>query len=247
MRTEDHHEGDALLRSLDSSPLAKSLFAALIFALIVVGWRLYDRYRDTSANLPDNGVAAQSCALWFVGSSSIHRWTSLQQDMAPWVTHNRGINSATLTDILPRFANIDPREGRPRALILYVGENDIANGVPVRTVMRQLAALFDLRDRLLPGVPILLLSAKPSPGRLQFLDEQRLFNTAAQNFLPHMRSAHYGDITTPLLLGNMLGDNYQADGVHMNANGYRIWADVVRQRLDEILPAPVTQVCAPKS
>lgn len=219
----------------------------LVFALILVGWRLYDRYRGTTATLPDNGVAAQGCALWFVGSSSIHRWTSLQQDMAPWITHNRGINSATLPDILPRFANIGPAEGRPRALILYVGENDIANGVPVRTVMRQVAALFDLRDRLLPGVPVLLLSAKPSPGRLKFLGEQRLFNAAAQNFLPHMQAAHYADITTPLLAGGKLGDNYQADGVHMNAGGYRIWADVVRRRLDQILPASVTRTCAPKS
>ncbi|WP_298399952.1 GDSL-type esterase/lipase family protein [Sphingobium sp.] len=233
------------MRSIDSSPLAKFLVAALVFALIIVGWRLYDRYRPVTATLPNAGSVQQDCALWFVGSSSIHRWTSLQQDMTPWTTHNRGINGATLADILPRFANIDAAEGRPRALILYVGENDIASGVPVRTVMRQVALLFDLRDRLLPGVPVLLLSAKPSPGRQQFLGEQRLFNAAAQRFLPHMQTAHYADITTPLLVDGKLGDNYQADGVHMNANGYRIWAEVVRRRLDDILPAAVTQRCAP--
>ena len=36
-----------------------------------------------------------------------------------------------------------------------------------------------------------------------------------------------------------LCDNYQADGVHMNPAGYRIWANVVRQRLNDVLP-PVT-------
>lgn len=219
--------------------------ALLVFAIIIVGWRLYGRYRESHATLPEAGVAKGDCALWFVGSSSIHRWTSLQQDMAPWATENRGINSATLTDILPRFANIKASEGRPRALILYVGENDIAAGVPVRTVMRQLAQLFDLRDRLLPGVPVLLLSAKPSPGRAAFLGEQRLFNAAARQFLPHMQRGHYGDITTPLLAGGKLGDNYQPDGVHMNARGYRIWAQVVRQRLHDILPPDVTRACAP--
>ncbi|WP_311271158.1 GDSL-type esterase/lipase family protein [Sphingobium sp. WCS2017Hpa-17] len=219
--------------------------ALLVFAVIIVGWRLYGRYRDSHAVLPAAGAAKGDCALWFVGSSSIHRWTSLQQDMAPWATENRGINSAVLTDILPRFANIKPNEGRPRALILYVGENDIANGVPVRTVMRQLAQLFDLRDRLLPGVPVLLLSAKPSPGRAAFLGEQRLFNAAAQQFLPHMQRAYYGDITTPLFADGKLGDNYQSDGVHMNARGYAIWAQVVRQRLRDILPPDVTRACAP--
>lgn len=228
-----------------TSPLTKLLTALLVFAIIIVGWRLYGRYRESHATLPEAGVAQGDCALWFVGSSSIHRWTSLEQDMVPWATENRGINSATLADILPRFANIKASEGRPRALILYVGENDIASGVPVRTVMHQLAQLFDLRDRLLPGVPVLLLSAKPSPGRAAFLGEQRLFNAAAQHFLPHMKTAYYADITTPLLVGGKLGDNYQPDGVHMNAHGYRIWADVVRQRLRDILPPDVTRTCAP--
>ncbi|MEC3912742.1 GDSL-type esterase/lipase family protein [Sphingobium sp. CR2-8] len=233
------------MRSIDASPLAKLLVALLVFAVIIVGWRVYGRYRESQAVLPESGMATGDCALWFVGSSSIHRWISLQRDMAPWKTENRGINGAVLTDILPRFANIKAREGRPRALILYVGENDIAGGVPVRTVMRQLAGLFDLRDRLLPDVPVLLLSAKPSPGRASFMGEQRLFNAAARNFLPHMRAAYYGDITTPLMVDGKLGDNYQPDGVHMNARGYRIWADVVRQRLVDILPPDVTRRCAP--
>ncbi len=244
-RHHARHLEVVLLPSIDSSPLAKLLMALLVFAMIIVGWRLYGRYRDATASLPDSMSATGGCTLWFVGSSSIHRWTSLDRDMAPWAVENRGINSAMLTDILPRFANIKPKEGRPRALILYVGENDIANGVPVRTVMRQLASLFDLRDRLLPDVPILLLSAKPSPGRMGFLGEQRLFNTAAQQFMPHMRAAHYADITTPLFVGGVTGDNYQPDGVHMNARGYRIWAEVVRRRLRDILPPDVTRTCAP--
>lgn len=233
------------LRSIDQSPLSKLLIALLVFAVILVGWRLYGRYRESHAMLPERGAVTGDCALWFVGSSSIHRWTSLKQDMAPWKTENRGIDGAQLTDILPRFANIKPNEGRPRAIILYVGENDIANAVPVRTVMRQLAGLFDLRDRLLPDVPVLMLSAKPSPGRAAFLGEQRLFNAATRQFLPHMRAAHYADITTPLFAGGKLGDNYQPDGVHMNARGYAVWADVVRQRLRDILPSDVTRTCAP--
>lgn len=231
------------MRSTPLSPFARLLLGLLVFAVVIVGWRLYGRYQQNHAALPDSGAATGACALWFVGSSSIHRWTSLQQDMAPWKTENRGINGAILTDILPRFANIRPKEGRPRALVIYVGENDIAAGIPVRTVMRQLGSLFDLRDRLLPGVPVLLLSAKPSPARAAYIGEQRLFNAAAQQFLPHMRAAYYIDITTPLFAGGKLGDNYQADGVHMNANGYRIWADVVRRRLGDILPDAARQ-CA---
>lgn len=229
---------------IDNSPWAKGFVALLVFMGIVGGWALYHRYRDATVELPDRDQPGTGCDLWFIGSSSIHRWTSLQQDMAPWVTHNRGIDGAMLTDIVPRFANIDSREGRPRALIVYVGENDIASGAPIRAVMRQVASFLTLRDRLLPGVPVLLLSMKPSPGRQAFFLAQRRFNVAAQRLLPHFRAAHYTDVTTPLLAGGGLGDNYQADGVHMNPRGYRIWSDVVRGRLDGLLPPAVTRTCA---
>jgi lysophospholipase L1-like esterase len=233
------------LRSINMSPAAKLLVPLLVFGVILGGWTLYRHHRDATVALPDAGRGG-GCALWFVGSSSIHRWTSLQSDMAPWTSYNRGIDGATLSDIVPRFANIDAREGRPRALIIYVGENDIAQGVPVRDVTRRLAALFALRDRLLTDVPVLLLSMKPSPGRQANFPEQQRFNAAVQAFLPHMRMAHYADVTTPLLAGGTLGDNYQADGVHMNVGGYRIWADVVRSRLADILPRAVMQACAPR-
>ena len=126
-----------------------------------------------------------------------------------------------------------------------MGENDIADGAPVRNVIRKLAALLDLRTRLLGDVPVLLLSMKPSPGRAAFLPEQRLYNLAALRLIPHAPRVHYADITAPLLVNGQMGDNYQPDGVHMNPQGYRIWAKVVRARLKEILPSEAVSRCAP--
>lgn len=229
--------------SLNHAPIAKLGVPLLIFILIMGGWLFSNRYRDAHETLPGTGARSEQCALWFVGSSSIHRWTSLNRDMQPWTAHNRGINSATYADILPRFAHISVDEGKPRAIILYVGENDIAEGVPVRTVIRQLAAFLDLRHAKLGDVPVLVLSMKPSPGRRANLPQQRLFNAAAQALIPHSPATYYADITAPLLKDGQLGDNYQPDGVHMNPQGYRIWADVVRERLSAILPRDVVRDC----
>lgn len=228
---------------LNNAPIAKLGVPLIIFALIMGGWLLSNRYRAMHQMLPETGIGRENCALWFVGSSSIHRWISLTRDMQPWIAHNRGINSATYADILPRFANINVAEGKPRAIILYAGENDIADGVPVRTVIRQLAAFLDLRRNKLGEVPVLVLSMKPSPGRRDNLPKQRLFNSAVQNLLPHAAAAYYVDITNPLLKRGQLGDNYQPDGVHMNAQGYRIWADIVRDRLADMLPRNVVRRC----
>jgi lysophospholipase L1-like esterase len=233
------------LSKLDT-PFARFAVPLLAICAFFGGWKAIQYYRQTTAALPDAQPSAGACMLWFIGSSSIRRWDSLDRDMAPWIVRNRGINKATLDDIIPRFGNIRPeKEGRPQAIILYVGENDIANGVPVRTVIRRLATLLDLRTQLLGDVPVLLLSMKPSPRRAAYLPDLHLYNRAVQRLIPHAPRVYYADITTPLLAGGRIGDNYQPDRVHMNPQGYRIWATVVRARLKDILPPDILHRCAP--
>lgn len=233
------------LQRLEASPVAKTALAVALFCLIVGGWMGYQHYREAAATLPDDEGRQGSCALWFIGSSSMHRWTSLRRDMAPWIAHNRGINDATFAHILPRFANAG-RETPPTAIILYAGENDIANGTPVRSVIRELGHFLDLRSRTLGDVPVLVLSMKPSPGRWSSFDKQQLYNEAARRLIARMPLTYYADITTPLLKDGRTGDNYQPDGVHMNPAGYGIWAGVVRRRLNEILPETTLRRCAPE-
>ncbi|WP_257555162.1 GDSL-type esterase/lipase family protein [Sphingobium sp. CFD-2] len=231
-----------LLQRLDASPFAKWGLAALIFCLIVGSWLAVGRYRAAHVTLPDDGPGPSACSLWFVGSSSMRRWTSLNRDMAPWKTHNRGIDDATFAEILPRFANA-AQDSKPVAIILYAGENDIANGIEVRTVLRNLGRFLDLRNRMMGDVPVVILSMKPSPARRSIFKSQMLFNAAAQGLIERMPLTYYADITTPLLKDGKLGDNYRADGVHMNPAGYGIWAGVVRQRLNDVLPAETVRRC----
>ncbi|HKY82671.1 MAG TPA: GDSL-type esterase/lipase family protein [Sphingobium sp.] len=234
----------APLERLERSPVAKMVMAAVIFCLVVGGWMAWRHYREANATLPGEASRAGPCSLWFVGSSSIHRWSSLDRDMAPWMAVNRGIDDATFAQILPRFANAADGPG-PTAIVLYAGENDIAHGASARTVVRDLARFLDLRSRTVGNVPVLILSMKPSPGRWPNRREQKLFNAAAERLLPQLPLAYFADITGPLLKDGKLGDNYRADGVHMNPAGYRIWAGVVRQRLGEILPAATRARCDP--
>ena len=236
--------GTKLLERLEKSAFAKAGMAIAVFGMILTGWAGLQHYRERSASLPNPAEQPSACTLWFVGSSSIHRWTSLEKDMAPWRAFNRGIDGALYEDIMARFANTD-REPKPAAIILYAGENDIATGASSRTTMRNLAAFLDLRSRIMGHVPVVVLSMKPSPGRRKNLGQQQLFNSAARHLLLSQPNAHFGNITAPLLAGGKMGDNYRADGIHMNAAGYRIWAKLIRLRLREMLPKDVLQSCDP--
>lgn len=221
----------------------KFLFGVAVFLAIIGGWVAYSSYDPRNGDLPDDHPVPTNCMLWFIGSSSIHRWDSLSRDMAPWVAHNRGIEGATFDDINPRFAAVQPREGRPAAIILYAGENDIARGVDVPTVVRQLKRFIAIRDGVLKDVPIFILSAKPSPGRRDYLAQQSRYNEEVKILAAKFPDIHYVDVTTPLLIDGKLGPNYRSDNIHMNENGYSIWARVLRQRLEEILPRSIVNSC----
>lgn len=231
-------------RHLNWSRIAKAAIAVGVFGLIVGGWMGWQYYREQSATLPNTPQQSDACSIWFVGSSSIHRWTSLHRDMHPWKAVNRGIDNAAFADLLPRFAN-SAKEPKPAAIILYAGENDIARAIPVRSIIKDLAEFLRVRREKMGDVPVLILSMKPSPGRWANYKAQQSYNAAVRRILPASSQTFYGDITTPLLSGGHLGNNYRADGVHMNASGYRIWAQVVREQLRAMLQATKIKRCDP--
>ena len=118
------------------STFLKVTLAISIYAAITGGYAHLGAAQagvDPASQLLPNDVEQSDCAVWFVGSSSMSRWATLQQDMAPWVTHNRSISGGTLVEISRRFAN-EQTPQRPRAIVFYAGENDLAFGVPAPTV-----------------------------------------------------------------------------------------------------------------
>ncbi len=222
---------------------ANIITSMLTFVMIFGGWLAFQAYRENQRPLPDNRTEQGICNLWFIGSSSIAHWSDLRRDMAPWNAHNRGIVDALYPEILKRF--VHTQDTPPVAIILYAGENDIVVGRPVQTIMRDLASfLTQSRDRF-GDLPVLVLSMKPSPARWRHFPKQQQFNDAARTLLKSYPSAHYIDITTPLLKDGRTQDNYVADGIHMNAAGYGIWSGVIRPRLKQILPAETQRCAAP--
>lgn len=225
------------------SRLSKLFVAGLTFFVIMSGAWIVGLWGHHERGLPDDHRRPARCMLWFVGSSSVYRWNTLAQDMAPWVAHNRGIEAANFDEILARFSKVSPSEGRPVAIILYAGENDIAAGRNVTKVVSDLARFTAMRDQRMPGVPILALSMKPSPGRIQYFDQQQIYNSAMRHFLSKTADAFYIDATTDLLKDAMPGHHYQADGIHMSASGYAVWSSIVRRSLKQALPDSVLRQC----
>src|SRR5262249_42946681 len=102
-------------------------------------------------------------AILFTGSSSIRLWHTLERDMAPLPVINRGFGGSHLGHVV-HYAQQIILPYRPRAIVLYAGENDLAwpsrkTAEIVLTDFKQLVALVQAR---LPGTRVYFLSIKRS-------------------------------------------------------------------------------------
>ncbi len=230
------------LREIGGSPLGsaigKALVALAVFASVFGGWLFVVQSRAATraatAQLPGGGAAA-ACAIWFIGSSSIHKWTTLETDMVPWEVRNRGVDGASMPEILQMFRN-EPRGPGPSAIIFYAGENDIAHGARAADDVVNLRAFIALKMRRWSDVPIIIMSLKPSPTRWGNLPEQTAFNAAARTIAARTPGVTFVDVVPRFLVNHRPGPFYVDDGIHLNAAGYALMTRAIRPVLKSIVP-----------
>jgi hypothetical protein len=179
---------------------------------------------DAEAMPPPGGIL-------FVGSSSIRFWTTLAEDMAPLPVVRRGFGGAHMSHVLHNFERIVVPYA-PRAIVVYVGENDIAAGKRVDRVLYEFETFLDLVREELPGTDVWIMSVKPSKLRWSYWPtmerlNERLAERAAGD--PRVRYVETGET----LLGpdGKPDDVYVLDRLHLNAEGYRRWTQTLRPLL----------------
>ena len=181
--------------------------------------------------LPMGTDVSGPCAVWFVGSSTIARWSTLQQDMAPWSTSNRGVANALAGEIVSRF-RADGKVRPPEVVVLYVGDNDLANGVdPVAIVGKISQFLADARKRM-PDTRIVVLGVKPSPARWFLRSAQRRLDGMIRSEIHGRMGVSFAEVGRTLLIDGRVGPYFVDDGIHLNPNGYRVWGRAVRDAIE---------------
>ena len=165
----------------------------------------------------------------FFGSSSFRYWHRMAEDLGSLEIANLGFGGATAESGL-RYCDSLLGLVEPGCILLYFGENDIANdGLDARTAFEALERLIDrLRDRFGP-VPIHRLSIKHSPARWIYAGEFDAFNAMLRQSCAKDGPGGYVDVGSCLIgrNGRPMGRYYEADGVHLNASGYALWASVI--------------------
>lgn len=176
----------------------------------------------------------------FVGSSSIRLWPHLEDDFRqqPAVL-NRGFGGSTLADChaLVRELVI---QYKPRQVVLYAGDNDLAEGHSPAEVLASFASFVQSVRAGLPGARITYISIKPSPLRLSLLPRIRETNALIANYMQTLAEVSYIDIFSPMLNAEGLPrpELFQNDRLHLNQAGYQLWQSVIAPYLPAPLPTP---------
>jgi lysophospholipase L1-like esterase len=180
---------------------------------------------DSAQKPPPKGIL-------FVGSSSIRMWETLANDFPDLPVINRGFGGSELHDVV-HYANRIVLPYRPRVVVVYAGDNDLANGRKPEQVASDFRRFARTVHRTLPRARIVFVSVKPSPSRWNLADKMRTTNALVRRYVKTDRRLAYADVFTPMLGadGRPRRELFRDDSLHMTPAGYELWTSVIRPYL----------------
>jgi len=167
----------------------------------------------------------------FIGSSSIRKWTDLEQRFANEPIIRRGVGGSELWQLTAYYTPYILFPYHPRKIFIYAGENDIAAGKTAESVATNFTRLWLMIRQKLPAADIYFMSVKPSPSRAKYFAEFIKANTLVKTFLAGKPKSHFIDLSTAIYKdGTTTPDSslFQADYLHLNSKGYDKWQAVLK-------------------
>lgn len=187
--------------------------------------------RDQDEPDPADGIL-------LIGSSSIRRWSDADRDLAPYRTINRGYGGSTFADVAV-FAErlITPHDFR--GVVIFVG-NDISGQDTDRTpaevepLVRHVASVVRKHR---PDAPLLIVEVTPTPKRFEVWPAIRGLNAMLREVCLSEPNVHFVATAESFLTfdNRPRGELFVDDRLHLNEAGYTIWADLIRERLTDVL------------
>jgi len=172
-------------------------------------------------------------AIVLTGSSSIARWNDQAVEaLAPLTVIPRGFGGSVMSDVLHYLDRVALKY-KPRALLIYEGDNDTWLSVPNGEILRQLEEIIARVHAELPGTRIYVLSVKPSVSRWSIWPVVLQLNRAYQELAERNPFVHYVDVATPFLDQNddVRTDVFVSDDLHLNDRGNEIWGATIKAAL----------------
>jgi lysophospholipase L1-like esterase len=179
----------------------------------------FTRY-DQENTAPKNAVV-------FVGSSSINLWKTAEC-FPEIAVINRGFGGSQASDVV-HFTQKLVLKYEPRIVVFYAGDNDLAAGKTPEQVAGDFEKFVAKVHAKLPTTEVIYLPVKPSLARWNIWPKMQETNALVADFAKGQQHVTYIDTATPMLGpdGKPRPEIFLGDGLHMNAQGYTIWTNLL--------------------
>lgn len=186
---------------------------------------------ELEKKIPDENN--QDDLIVFYGSSSLRLWDTLKEDMEPLNVLNLAFGGSSFSWCIYYFDRLFAKL-KPKHLVIYVGDNDLANGIPPEKVLKKFKALMKLIRLNFPAVSVDYITIKPSPIRTNLLPEIILTNSLIRKEILGMKKVRMLNVFDSMLNEQNVArpELYLEDELHMNAEGYKIWRGILRRAFE---------------
>src|SRR5690625_4328076 len=174
-------------------------------------------------------VQTEDDSIVFIGSSSIRRWDTLEQDFPGYPVVNAGFGGSHIVDSV-YYADRIVIPFNPHTVVFFAGSNDINAGKSPSQVLADYVAFVDKVHEALPDTRIVFISISTSPRRWEQRHQVVIANELIRLYSETDDRLAYVNIYDPMLGedGLPLAHLYVSDELHMSADGYDIWVEALQ-------------------
>jgi lysophospholipase L1-like esterase len=182
----------------------------------------------------DRQNAVPRDAILFVGSSSIRFWQTAEA-FPDLPVINRGFGGSRVPDV-NYFADRIVFKYKPRTVVFYAGDNDLAAGHKREDVFNGIDTFGTRLREKLPNTHLILLPIKPSPSRWKLWPQAQEINARLKAIAEKVDNVTYVETAEPLLGpdGQPRKELFRSDNLHLNEKGYAIWNKILGPVLSDV-------------
>lgn len=175
---------------------------------------------DSNMNNKFSSLPLDSGDIVFIGTSLTYNFPFAE--LFPGITiRNRGIPYNQSRHVLARINPILAR--KPGMIFLEIGINDFVTGINMDSLYENYKKIIFLAKSA--DAKLYVESVFPAAFKYKYLIPSiRSFNDRLQAYC-EMQGVSYIDLYTALSNNGELDHAFTSDGIHLNANGYRVWKE----------------------
>lgn len=171
----------------------------------------------------------------FYGGSNFVKWETLETDMEGYPVQNKSFGGSN-DPVRHHFIRELVYDSAPAVVVYMSSSNDWTKGQSLEEVVQYKQSMFDEMGETLPDTVFIILSATPNP--LRYFGEYHEKMADCDRWIKEYCESHenfeFLDVVPALSQDGGTAPNkaiWQGDELHLNADGYQLLTELVRQEL----------------